>query len=105
MSYAQLGTNDFSTASALQTDNGQAIQWLNPAQATQNPLPIVANSGDDLLLLWMQDGVILETEQIVESGRLIGLPNILITENTIAVSWAQVTAYAYANLFYSSRRR
>ncbi|GAB5493729.1 MAG: hypothetical protein Phog2KO_39440 [Phototrophicaceae bacterium] len=105
MSYGELDSNNFSVASPLQTNTGQAIQWLNPAQAIQNPLPIVANSDDDLLLLWMEDGLMIETEQIVESGRLIGLPNIHTTEDELAVTWAQITSNGYANLFYSSRSR
>ena len=104
MSHGQLADERFSLPVPLFTSENQAVQWLNPAQAIQNPLPVVANSGNDLLLLLMQDGAVTETEFIAESGELIGLPNIMVSDAYLAVSWAQPTSFGYANLFYSSRR-
>lgn len=105
MSQGQLTDERFSAPLPLLTDEGQAIQWINPAQEIQSPLPLIANSEDDLLILWMQNGNLLETEFIVESGALIGLPSIATSEDSLAVSWAQVTPFGYANLFFSSRSR
>lgn len=100
MSSGQLTDERFNSPEALLTETGEAIQWLNPAQETQNPLPIVANQGENLLLLWMRDGELQESEWIVESGHLIGLPYIAETDSGLGLSWSQATGNGYANLLF-----
>ena len=99
MSSGQLSDDRFSTPEIIQTETGETIQWLSPVRDSQNPLPVVANQGDNLLLLWMQDGVLHDSEWIVGSGTLIGLPYIATTNTGVRVSWSQITDNGYANLF------
>ena len=105
MSSGLLGDEQFSTPARLMNNRDDTIQWIAPAGETQNPLPVVANSGENLLLLWLQNGTVGEREFMTRGGRLTGVPHIVITEEHITVSWSQPTENGYANLFSLSYSR
>lgn len=105
ISTGQLADERFSTPIPLLTSDELPVQWATALSDIQNPLPIVVNQGDDLSLLWMQEGILQETEWITSSGQLIGAGYIGSDRNNLSVSWSAPTLNGYANLFYVSRRR
>ncbi|MGB7337310.1 MAG: hypothetical protein WBC91_00345 [Phototrophicaceae bacterium] len=105
MSSGQLTDEQFSLPAPLLTPEGASIQWAKSASGIHNPLPVVVNSEDDLLVVWFANGELQSTELVTRSGRLIGLPHIDATATRIGVSWSQVTADGFSNLLYVEQSR
>ncbi|MEO1286532.1 MAG: hypothetical protein AAFV93_02100 [Chloroflexota bacterium] len=105
VSSGQLSDERFSSPAPLLTPDGDSIQWVSPGRQFQRPIPIVANHDETLSVLWLADGAIIDNELVVESGRLIGLPQIDTATDRIGISWAQPTNDGYANLFFVERPR
>jgi hypothetical protein len=88
---------------AAQLDADNRVAWAVPASKTAEMLPVVINLGQELAVVFFQDGQLVAYQAVVESGALIGLPNIqILKQNHLAISWSQPSKRAYANLFFSS---
>lgn len=84
----------------LSEDN--IVSWTKPASGAKEMLPVAVNLGEELGVAFFQEGELVAYQAVVQSGTLIGLPNLrIINKSHLALSWAQPSNRAYANLFFT----
>lgn len=78
-----------------------------PAENTTSAgLPVALNIGNQLGIAYFSGGVMGEFQPIVDSGVLLGAPNIALLPNgQLALAWSMPATNGYANLFYTEQNQ
>jgi hypothetical protein len=79
--------------------------WAVPAESsTSTGLAVALSMNNQLGIAYFSNGTMGEFQPIVETGLLIGAPNIALLPNgRLGLSWSQPSAKGYANLFYTEQ--
>lgn len=77
--------------------------WAVPAnESNENGLPVALNIGNQLGIAYFQAGTMGAFQPIVESGALIGRPNLRLLPNArLALAWSSPRPDGFANLLYT----
>lgn len=99
LSYGELAGGDFSPPQPLQLDNTDTVQWAVASDRQEAPMPILVNVAGDLRLLTLNRDEVVQDTLLVDSGTLLGLPALLLTDTEMIVTWAQARDDGWATLY------
>ncbi len=97
----------FNGGSALRVNAGEtALRWAQVANGRYDVVPMVAQIGDSLRVVYLQAGEIVAVQALVALGQdLVGLPEFKIDRNRhLYVAWSEPTATGLAELNMISTR-
>lgn len=82
--------------------DGNRVSWASPVSDAEDMLPVAVNLGEELGVAFFQKGQLVAYQSVVQSGKLIGLPNLqIINQVNLALSWSAPSTRPYANLFFT----
>ncbi len=81
------------------------LSWASPLDEAADVLPVVVQNDMAIGISYWQGGAIVGYQSLVETGRLLGAPNITTDRDRhLTVTWSQPTDYGVANLNITTTR-